>query len=70
MPSKQVLSTGDNLSIYERAFHDDYDIDPVPLLRGIQSYKTALRAHQAIHDYGGRGKHKEHIAAQLQEYRD
>jgi len=65
------MTKGDSgMTVYERAFHDDYDISAWPLINGIHNERQGLRCHRAAHEYGATRKQKEHIATRLGQYRD
>lgn len=64
----QHAASDKNPSLWERAFSDAYDLKAAPLLRGIDSYERALRAHKKAHKYNASKREKEYIAAKLGKY--
>lgn len=70
MPSENQNQAGESeySNVYERAFAGL--MSPMPLIRGINDYETALKAHRAAHKFDAREKHKRLIAEKITEYRD
>lgn len=68
--TNQHSATEDNPGVWERAFSDRYDLSAAPLLRGIDGYERALRAHKKAHKYGATRKEKKYVAKLLEKFRD
>jgi len=64
----QHSASEENPGVWERALSDEYDLQPAPLLRGINNYERALEAHRKAHKYGASKREKEYIAAKLDKY--
>lgn len=67
--TKEPVET-DSYDVWKRAFSDTSNIDPEMLLKPIDDYESALRAHQKAHAYDANAKYKERIADLLKEYSD
>lgn len=70
MPSEHQNASQEDShrNMYHKVFATE--IDPEPLLNGIDSYDKALLAHQEAIKNDARSKYKKFIATQLRRYSD
>jgi len=71
MPSEQQPAGKSRYkSVYERAFSDEIDLPPGPLIDGIHNEQQAIACHRAAHEFDATPDQKEKIAMRLSQYRD